>query len=205
MAQAVLELAIGSENMGQSCIYTHHFFSPDNGITSQEALIADWQGAMQALLTDTVPSTIVFTSITCREVASSALSGAAPTEVAINLAGTRPGFGDLLPPWVVLRVSEKTDVIGRRRRGRSFFSGAADGDMVAGLWDTGSETFFDLCSLYSAAMLDRYGPSGPSDFDWVVFSRKSWTDTGWIGSSVIITSVVPRVDPSHLRSRRVGS
>lgn len=210
MARRVHQLAVKYHVGQQDCICTHYFAGTEGGSEAPAGMTNDFQIAMQDVLRAMFRTDITLVDYTSRVVAPVDQQSTPPHVRSVNLPGTRTDLGDALHPFVALGVTVRTDRVGRRYRGRNYWSGAQEADITVGGFTTGSSVFHGLVSAYYTQLLARLGQgssytaSGFSGvFDWVGFSRTS-LEAGAAEADYIrnVESFVVRTAPRSLRSRR---
>jgi hypothetical protein len=84
------------------------------------------------------------------------------------LVGTRTLDGDLLPPYSAIVMSLYTPNLGRRFRGRNYFSGFAEADQSGGVWES---DMINLVADFQAAFITHIaGPFFSGDWSLGVLS-----------------------------------
>jgi len=116
-----------------------------------------------------------------------------------NSNGNRIVEGDYLPPYCCSVLSFKPNVASKRWHGKNFYGGLVEADQVNGSLQSSIAT---PLGAWAVAMMNRYGASGASPFQWVVVSDPSHQlpELPDVGDPGIITPSAASVDSYHVGS-----
>lgn len=116
-----------------------------------------------------------------------------------------PSCGDrqmiLLDPALCVLYSLRTSKRGRAYRGRWYLGGVGDGIPVDG--EIGNFYYHDYQDL-ADLILNDFGPSGSSNWRWVIWSPSQVVGGDWSAQVTQITSATPQKRFRYLKQRRFG-